>query len=437
MIASVHSFAKSDIGIYFVAFMGLIVATTAALIVWRWPLLRARSHIESVASREAMFVVNNWALLALMLFIAISVMFPWITTKLFDEELLLGAPHYNLWAPPIGLTIYALMGLAPLFGWRKTSNAALREAFKWPLVALGVGAVLHLALGGMLGCPAIVESDAPFPGPVGIFMQKLSSAYPFITVSLSFFNVAVIVQEFVRGIRARQQAALKRRESENVLVALYRLLDKNRRRYGGYIVHLGIVAGFIGFAGQAWTLDHEVSLQPGEQFELGSYQLTYTGTYSCPGSPHCTAEQQADHEKRMLFAPLEVTYRGRPIGQLLPAKFIYNRETTTEVALRRGLAHDLYIALNAVNPGQGRATFEMHVNPFVGWVWIGALIMILGSVLSLWPEVADRPLGAWTYVRAAATAASAVFLGMLLAMTPAAGAQAARVAAPQDTALFD
>jgi cytochrome c-type biogenesis protein CcmF len=139
----------------------------------------------------------------------------------------------------------------------------------------------------------------------------------------------------------------------------------------------------------------------------------------------------------MLFAPLEATYRGRPIGPLLPAKFMYNRETTTEVALRRGLSHDLYIALNAVNPGQGRATFEMHVNPFVGWVWIGALIMILGSVLSLWPEVADRPLGAWTYVRAAATAASAVLLGMLLAMTPAAGATAARVAVPQDIALFD
>ncbi len=431
MIASVHSFAKSDIGIYFVIFMGVIVATTTALIVWRWPLLRARSHIESLASREAMFVVNNWALLALMLFVTISVMFPVITTKLYDEELLLGAPHYNLWAPPIGLLIYGLMGLAPLFGWRKTSNVALREAFKWPLVALVVGGVLHVTLGGLLGYPPIVESDAPFPGPVGIFMQKLSSAYPVITVTLSFFNIAVIVQEFVRGVRARLQAARKRQETEGLLLALARLVDKNRRRYGGYIVHVGIVAAYFGFAGQAWTLDHEVSLEPGEHFEIGSYQLTYQGSYSCPGSPQCTPAQQGDQEKRMIFAPLEVTYRGRPIAPMLPAKYIYKRETTTEVALVRGLAEDLYIALNAVNPGQQRATFDMHVNPFVGWVWIGALIMILGSVLSLWPETGDRPLGAWTYVRATATATSAVLLGLLLAMTPAATVRTATVQAPQ------
>jgi cytochrome c-type biogenesis protein CcmF len=437
MIASVHSFAKSDIGIYFVVFMALIVTVTTVLLVWRAPHLRARSHIESVASREAMFVINNWALVALMLFVAISVMFPVITNYFYDEELLLGAPHYNLWAPPIGLLIYALMGLAPLFGWRKTSDAALREAFKWPLAALVIGAVLHIALGGWLGYPPIVESDAPFPGPVGVFMQKLSSAYPIVTVTLSFFNVAVIVQEFVRGVRARQQAALKRKETEGVLVALVRLLDKNRRRYGGYIVHLGIVAAFFGCAGQAWTLDHEVSLQPGERFQLGSYELTYKGSYSCPGSPQCTPEQQADQEKRMIFAPLEVAHRGRPIAPMLPAKFIYNRETTTEVALLRGLAEDLYIALNAVNPGQGRATFDMHVNPFVGWLWIGALIMILGSVLSLWPEAADRPLGAWSYVRAVAATASAVFLGLLLATTPAPQAQAATFSAPQLNAVSD
>ena len=431
MIASVHSFAKSDIGLYFVVFMGVIVATTVALLVWRWPLLRARSHIESVASREAMFVLNNWALLALMLFVAISVMFPWITSKLYGEELLLGAPHYNLWAPPIGLVVYALMGLAPLFGWRKTSNAALREAFKWPLGALILGTVLHVSLGGVLGYPPIVEGDAPFPGPVGVFMQKLSSAYPLITVALSFFNVAVIAQEFVRGVRARQQAALKRKQHEGLLTALVRLVDKNRRRYGGYVVHLGIVSAFLGFTGQAWTLDHEVSVQPGERFDVGSYEMTYSGSYSCPGSPQCTPEQQADQEKRMVFAPLAVARKGRSIGQMFPAKFIYKREATTEVALRRGLAEDLYIALNAVNPGEQRATFEVHVNPFVGWVWIGALVMVLGAALSLWPEPGDRPLGAWTYVRAGAATASAVFLGMLLAMTPARTAPAARVSAPQ------
>jgi cytochrome c-type biogenesis protein CcmF len=420
LIASVHSFAQSSIGEYFAWFMGLIVATTAALIVWRWPLLRSKSQIESLLSREATFVLNNWALVALLLFVLISTLFPLLAEKLWGEKMLLGAPHYNLWVPPIGLVVYALMGLAPLFGWRKTSPEALRSAFFWPLIALGVGAVTHLALGSFIGLPAIVLSDAPFPGPVGVVMQYVSAAYPLVAVSLSTFNAAVIVQEFARGVRARRSAAERRSESEPLYLALVRLVEKNRRRYGGYVVHMGVIAGFIGFAGEAWSIHREVTLMPGETATLTGYAFRYEGSRMCPGAPACTPTQQADREKRMLFAPLEVSEGGRKIGTIEPARFIYERETTTEIGLWRGLREDVYVSLLAVDPTTHRATFDVHLNPLVAWVWIGAAIMVLGAMISLWPEVEQRGLGAWSFVRAATAATTAVLLGLLLAMTPVA-----------------
>src|SRR6478736_6638706 len=147
IISSVHAFAQSEIGTYFVYFMGLIAASAAALIVWRLPLLRGRrAEIESVASREAMFVVNNWALVGVMTFILVSTMFPKLS-ELWHETVTVGPPFFNRWLAPIGITIFALMGLAPLFGWRKTSEGSLKQAFKWPLIALVSAAVLHLAFG--------------------------------------------------------------------------------------------------------------------------------------------------------------------------------------------------------------------------------------------------------------------------------------------------
>ena len=430
MIASVHSFAQSEIGTYFVWFMGVIVAATVALVVWRWPLLRASTHIETIASREAMFVLNNWALLALMLFVLISTTFPLLTQLVSKEQLLLGAPHYNLWAPPIGFVIFGAMGLAPLFGWRKTSRAALFQACKWPLVALVTAAVAHLAFGRLLGAPAIAFGERPFAGPLGAVMRVVAATYPLLTVSLAAFNVAVIVQEFARGIAARQQAASKRNEREPFLAALVRLMDKNRRRYGGYVVHLGIVLAYVGFAGEGWSIDHEVSLKRGESFALGQYEVTYVDTHSCPGSPECSPAQQADQDKRMIFARLDVAKNGRPWIQLEPAKYIYRRETTTEVALHRGVFDDLYVALNAVDPGTHHATFQLHVNPLVSWVWFGALVMVLGAVFSLWPEVGQRELGPWAYVRGATAAVSVVLLGLSLAMMPAAAASAGNDGVP-------
>jgi cytochrome c-type biogenesis protein CcmF len=433
LISSVHAFAQSDIGKYFVWFMGLIVATSAALIVWRLPKLRGKAEIESVASREAMFVINNWALLGGATFILVATLFPKIS-ELWNDKVTVGPPFFNRWMAPIGLTIFALMGLAPLFGWRKTSPGALKQAFIFPGAALGVTFVLHLVFGPSLGYPAFVERDAFYPGLVGLVLQKIGSALPGITVALAAFNVAVVVQEFARGVKARRRSAEKQNETESIPVALLRLLDKNRRRYGGYIVHVGICAMFLGFTGGAWGIDRETAMSPGQSYKLGRYEVRYEGSRMCPGNPKCSAIEQADVNKRMIFADLSLIKDGQVIDRLSPAKFIYHRSPespTTEVAMRRALREDVYTVVGTVDPQTKRATFQFHVNPLVSWIWLGVLILIGGATLSLWPELSFREVGAWGYLRASAGVATSVMLAVWLAVSPtSAYAAAPRTRAP-------
>jgi cytochrome c-type biogenesis protein CcmF len=420
IIASVHSFAQSDIGTYFVYFMGLIIAASAGLIVWRLPLLRGKGEIETVASREAMFVVNNWALLGAMTFILIATMFPKLS-ELWGETVTVGPPFFNRWLAPIGLTIFALMGLAPLFGWRKTSDSALKQAFKWPLIALVVGAALHFALGSRFGYPAIVPRDQFYPGVAGLILQKVGALMPGITVALAFFNVAVIVQEFQRGVSARRRTAEGRGTTEGVLEAFFKLVGKNRRRYGGYVVHLGIVGMFIGFVGASWNLEREVSMVPGQRHAIGNFEIEYLGTRMCPGNPKCSREEQADLNKRMLFADFEVRQDGKSLGTIHPAKFFFAKSPdgpTTEVSLHQTLRQDLYTVIGTIDPQSKRGTFRFHVNPLVMWIWLGCMVLILGACISLWPEYSFGELGAWSYVRAGAGVAAGTALSLWLAMTP-------------------
>jgi cytochrome c-type biogenesis protein CcmF len=420
IISSVHAFAQSDIGKYFVGFMGIIVATSLGLVIWRLPALRGKGQIESIASREAMFVVNNWALLGGATFILVATMFPKIS-ELWDDKVTVGPPFFNRWMAPIGLVIFALMGLAPLFGWRKTSPDGLKKAFVFPVSAFVLMLVLHVAFGRSLGYPAFVERDAFYPGIVGLVLQKIGSALPGITVALAAFNVSVVIQEFSRGIRARQRSAEKRKESESLHVALLRLIDKNRRRYGGYIVHLGVCAMFVGFTGGAWALDRETAMTPGQSYHLGRYELRYEGSRMCPGNPKCSPEEQADVSKRMIFADLTLLEAGKVVGHLSPAKFIYHRQPespTTEVSMRRALAEDVYTVVGTVDPQSKRATFQFHLNTLVSWIWLGVMVLVSGTLVSLWPELSFREAGAWSYLRASAGVATSLMLTVWLCVLP-------------------
>jgi cytochrome c-type biogenesis protein CcmF len=406
LIVSVHSFAQSSIGTYFVYFMGVIVGACSGLIVWRLPRLRSEGQIESLASREAAFVLNNWALLGIAVFIAVATVFPKVS-ELWGEQITVGPPFFDRWIVPFGLVIFFLMGAGTLFGWRKTSDKALWRAFTVPLAAVGVAVVAHFAVGPAMGFPPIVAAGRLYPGALGEVLRALGAVLPALSIALCAFNLAVIAQEYVRGVGARRRA----HPDEGPLTALARLVAKARRRYGGYIVHAGIVFMFLGFTGKSWNVDKEASLRPGESFEVGPYKLTYTGS-----------RMEVDAAKRMVFADLAVERGGRPMGTASPAKFIYRRmpeAPTTEVALLHSLRDDLYVVVGMVNPETKSATFQIHVNPLVTWIWAGLLILIAGSIVAMWPEITLQEAGAWRFARAMGTVTFSALLGLGLAMTPA------------------
>ena len=406
IIASVHSFAKSDIGIFFVVFMAFIIIGVGILVLLRRKELRGDAAVESLLSREAAFVVNNWALLSCALFIGGVTMWPKISEWLWDENITVGPPFYNRWLAPVGLGILFLMAAAPLLGWRKTSQEALRKAFRAPVIAGVVTMLLHLLLGKMLGFPAFVSQASHYDGFFGAILNGFSTATPWITVGFVAFNSAVVIQEFIRGIQARRKGT-----DESVLAALIGLFVKARRRYGGYLVHFGIGLMFLGFVGKAWELESEAKLLPGDATTLGAYELEYSAFRS-----------EVDPGKRMMFADITVKKDGRTLGTVSPGKFIYkntNFSPTSEVGLMAGLREDVYVVVGMIDPKTKKGTFRFHINPMVSFIWFGVLVMMLGSVVSLWPEVRLRELGAWGAVRMAAGTAGVVMFSVMFASTPA------------------
>jgi cytochrome c-type biogenesis protein CcmF len=413
LIASVHSFAQSGIGVYFLAFMGVILAVSVSLIVYRLPKLQSEGRFDSWLAREAAFLGNNWGFVSLTVFIAIMTIWPRISETLLDQKSTLGPTVYNQWLPPPALIVFGLMGVAPLLGWRKTSPELFKKSFIWPLVATGVVAALHLAFGKSLLFPPFVHVDPLYENTLGYTLAGMAGTYPFVTVALAAFNVAVVVQEFARGIRARQQSAKAKQKAggddrpEHVIESLFQLVAKSRRRYGGYVVHVGIAVMFLGFAGRAWGVDKEVSLKPGESAEIAEYKVTYIGT-----------RMEVDEEKRMVFADVEVERKGQAVGRLSPAKFIYKatpEAPSTEVARHITAKNDLYLVIGMVSPQSKVAAFQMHVNHLISFIWFGVGILIFGAIIAMWPDIAFEEAGAFSYVRAAGAVGTAVIFGLLLA----------------------
>lgn len=407
LIASVHSFAQSDIGIYFVYFMGVILAASAGLIVWRLPQLRSEGRIEALLSREAAFLLNNYALLGIAVFVMVATVFPRISEWLLKQESTVGPSFYDAWLPPVGLTVFALMAVAPLFGWRKTSKRMFWRGFIWPLAISSGFALLHIVFGARLRMPPIHEPHRIYDGGVGIVLEKISSVLPVISVFLVVFNFAVIAQEFARGVAARRRSS-----KEGAFEALVNLISRSRRRYGGYIVHAGIGLMFLGFTGKAWDVHQEASIKPGESFVIDQYELTYVGT-----------RREVDPTKQMIFADLDVrnVRTGKDVGRASPAKYVYRKmpeSPTTEVSMLHSVRDDLYVIVGSVNFETKIATFQAHVNPLVSWIWLGTIVLILGSIVCMWPEVSFAEAGAWGYLRAAGATTTFVLLGLFIAMAP-------------------
>ncbi len=356
VISSVHSFTQSNVGYFFLVF--LIGAAIASFWVYatRLPLLQAEASLESMVSREASFLFNNLLLVGIAFSILWGTLFPILSELVSGTKVTVGPPFFNQVNIPLGLALLAVTGIGPLIAWRHSSAANLRRQFAVP-AATGVLTLLALLAAGM------------------------REFYPLMAIALGGLVSATITQEFVRGVAARH-----RQYGEGWPLAFGRLIARNRRRYGGYIVHAGIVILFISFTGMAFKTETEATLRPGETATLKSpYGWVYTFT-------HQGVSQYPALNRQVTAATVAVARDGRPIGLMSTEKRQHvdavGRPTfqpSTEVGIRSDLREDLYIVLAGVVDGTEQTVFRFTINPLVWWVWFGGLIVALGGLVVMWP----------------------------------------------------
>ncbi|HVJ91542.1 MAG TPA: cytochrome c-type biogenesis CcmF C-terminal domain-containing protein [Labilithrix sp.] len=383
-----------------------------------------RPRMESILSREFTFLLNNYGLLGIMLFVLVATTFPMVSEALWNEKVTVGPPYYNAWMQPLGLTVFFLMGVGTLFGWKKTSRDALKRAFVVPTTAALLAVALHFAFGKKVGFPAVVWSEPIYGGAIGSMLRVFNAYTPVLGFSLSVFNIVVIVQEFVLLFRSQNRAGEHGKGFLSKVPAPLRplaaillfpawslsLSPTGRRRYGGYIVHLGIALMFIGFTGKSWTIDRETTLAPGQTYQVERLTVQYVGP-----------RMEVDTNKRMIFADVRVVEDGKEIGKLTPAKFIYKKmpdSPTTEVSMLHSIRDDLYLVVGSINPETKVASLQIHLNPLVGWIWFGAIILIFGSFVSMWPEFDPEESRAWRFARGSAAVAASTTIGIVLALMP-------------------
>ncbi len=352
VISSVHSFTQSGLGPFFIGFLLLVLLTAGGLVVYRLPELRTAGTIESFFSRESAFLFNNLILVGIAFSVFWGTVFPVLSEWVRGVKITVGPPFFNRVNAPLGLVLLILMGIGPVIAWRRATPRNLWRAFAFPVgSALVAGAVL--LVGGI-----------PFGGA-------------WLAFTAGVFALGTIVQEFWRGVRARQAML-----HESAPRALGRLVGKNRRRYGGYIIHVGIVSIFVGIAASSvFRVEAQQTMKVGDEMRVGRYTLRYDRIDS----------QENGHVARTA-AVLPVFVDGRQIDTLMPEKRFYKKpkQPTTEVANRSTLREDLYVVLGSYDPQTELVTIQAYVNPLVVWIWLGGLILALGTAVAVWPTAAER-----------------------------------------------
>jgi cytochrome c-type biogenesis protein CcmF len=356
VVNSIHSFTESSIGPWFLGFICVVVAFSLALVFVRLPLLRSKTRLESLVSREAAFLYNNLLLVAFCLTILWGVAFPMLSELVRGESRTLGQPYYNFFLRAFGLPLLLLMGLGPLIAWRRASVRALSRTFAWPAgVALATGLVL-LAAGAGSSPPGLI-------------------AYTF-----SAFVLASIVLEFVRGARA----------SGSVL----QLVGRNRRRYGGYIVHAAIVLIAIGVAGSAYDSIAEGRLRPGETLTAGPWTAVYR-----------SLDQERAANALELRARVDLYHDRELAGTIYPGKNRYFAEaqTSNEMAIHTDWlrAEDVDVITDQINT-DGSVYFRVIVKPLVNLIWVAGVIFLFGSLVAMWPDAREQRRLAARYAPASA-----------------------------------
>jgi cytochrome c-type biogenesis protein CcmF len=369
IIESVHSFAQSPVGGWFAAFLLVTTAATAYLVGTRLRDLEAKAELESMVSREAAFLYNNLLLVGIAFSVLWGTLFPILSEWVRGSKITVGPPFFNAVNVPLGLLLLALTGIGPLIAWRKASLSNLRRQFLVPLLS-GVALVaLLLALG-------------------------MRHGYALVSYLLAAFVTGTIVQEFAKGIGARRSI-----HGESFVRAFLRLVGRNRRRYGGYIVHAGIVLMFAAFAGLAFRKEYDVSLTAGQAFEATD---PYGATWRFVSQGVSTSSSL---NREITAVALEAWRDGESLGLIKSEKRQYfdsqkrpTFEPSTEVGILESAKQDTYLVLAGVR--DDAAEIRITFNPLVIWVWAGGVLMAIGGIVVMWPQAdRQRPGGYATRLR--------------------------------------
>jgi cytochrome c-type biogenesis protein CcmF len=363
IVSSVHAFAQSSIGDWFYGFIVIVFAICLFTFFKQRDHLKSENKLESLVSRESSFLFNNLILLAACFTVLWGTLFPVLSEYVQGTKVTMGAPFYNRVNLPIGLFLLFLTGIGPLLAWRSTSLRSIRRNFILPSIAMGVALVTLIAVGVR-------------PWTAGDDWQ--ATLFSLVTFTLAAGVITAIAAEFLRGA-----SVVRTQTGKNLLASTILLTRRNTRRYGGYIVHFGIVVMFIGIAGGAFNQNHEQEMGFGDTAQLGQYRLV------CKSY---TQDSNANYDTE--YALLDV-YRGsKKITQLAPEKRFYHASQTssTMVALHSTLASDLYVIYEGKNPDTDRPIIKIFLNPLMNWIWMGVAIVVFGTFLALVPNLTRTPV---------------------------------------------
>src|SRR5450631_1712181 len=361
VVSSVHAFAQSSIGDWFVTFLCLIFLVCLYFYVKNRSHLRSEHKLESLVSRESSFLFNNLLLLVACFTVLWGTLFPILSEWVVGHKVTVGPPFFNRVNIPVALLLLLLTALGPLLAWRRTSLESIKRNFLWPaLGALAIGLFL-------LATPASWGSVFGLKPWVDI-----SYLYSLMTIMLSALVALTVISEFIRGGRV-----IRRHTGQTLLGSMVHLAHRNTRRYGGYIVHFGVIVVMIGFAGSALNQDKEQEMGFGDKMQIGAYTLVCR-SYTQEDNPNYGSE----------WAIMDVFKGGEQIATLNPERRFYkaSEQTSTKPAIRSTPNEDLYLVYEGQNEDTGRPIIKAHLNPLVMWIWVGVWIIIAGTVIALVPS---------------------------------------------------
>jgi cytochrome c-type biogenesis protein CcmF len=358
IISSVHTFAQSAIGPLFLGFIAVMFLASFYLFVSRWHILYSDNELDSWFSREAFFLLNNLLFVGLAVIVWWGTHYPLFSNALAGAKIVVGPPFFEQTTAPLWAAVLLLMGVAPLIPWRKAGLKRLGDALFWPtVVAILVVALLY----------------------VGVGLRIWGALLGF---GLCAFTLAATLIEYWRGVSARHRA-----QRESYPVALWSLFGRNRRRYGGYLIHIGVVLVAIGIIGtRFYQVETQQNLAVGQSMIVSSdfvgvYELTYRGL----------REGDSPDDRVITEAVLSVTHNGQPVGELIPLReyFVLQQQPMTIPAKRSTLLDDVYVILAGWEGRGETATFKAYINPLVNWLWIGGFVFVFGTLIAAWPPTEE------------------------------------------------